>query len=98
MTAQYTLTATLRYDEGGVSVFQLPFDCLCHRKLGVIEGVPGLLLDFDRLYAMYEAGDKNVFAVFSKERARDGYMRYPIVTLKNGEQLPRLETYPADRR
>lgn len=35
--------------------------------------------DFDRLYAMYEQGDQNVFAVFSKEKARDGYMRYPAV-------------------
>ena len=40
------------------------------------------ITEFDRLYAMYEAGDKSVFAVFSKERARDGYMRYPAVTLK----------------
>ena len=39
------------------------------------------ITEFDRLYAMYEAGDKSVFAVFSKERARDGYMRYPAVTL-----------------
>ena len=37
------------------------------------------IADLDRLYAMYEAGDKSVFAVFSKERARDGYMRYPAV-------------------
>ena len=36
--------------------------------------------DLNRLYAMYEAGDKNVFAVLSKEKARDGYMRYPAVT------------------
>ncbi len=40
------------------------------------------ITEFDRLYAMYEAGDKSVFAVFSKERARDGYMRYPAVTMK----------------
>ena len=40
------------------------------------------ITEFDRLYTMYEAGDKSVFAVFSKERARDGYMRYPAVTLK----------------
>ncbi len=39
------------------------------------------ITEFDRLYAMYEAGDKSVFAVFSKERARDGYMRYPAVML-----------------
>ena len=38
------------------------------------------ITDLDRLYAMYEAGDKSVFAVFSKERARDGYMRYPTWT------------------
>ena len=35
--------------------------------------------DPNRLYAMYEAGDKNVYAVLSKEKARDGYMRYPAV-------------------
>ena len=38
------------------------------------------ITDFDRLYRAYEAGDKNVYAVFSKEKARDGYMRYPAVT------------------
>lgn len=33
--------------------------------------------DLNRLYAMYEEGDKSVFAVFSKEQARDGYaVRY----------------------
>ena len=36
--------------------------------------------DLDRLYAAYQAGDKSVYAVFSKEKARDGYMRYPAVT------------------
>ena len=35
--------------------------------------------DLNRLYAMYEAGDKSVYAVLSKETARDGYMRYPAV-------------------
>ena len=40
------------------------------------------ITDLDRLYSMYEAGDKSVFAVFSKERARDGYMRYPTVIWK----------------
>ena len=35
--------------------------------------------ELDRLYALYEQGDKSVYAVFSKERARDGYMRYPAV-------------------
>ena len=38
------------------------------------------ITDFDRLYSLYEAGDKSVYAVFSKEKARDGYMRYPVVT------------------
>ena len=38
------------------------------------------ITDFDRLYRAYEAGDKNVYAVFSKEKALDGYMRYPAVT------------------
>ena len=38
------------------------------------------ITDFDRLYRAYEAGDKSVYAVFSKEKARDGYMRYPAVT------------------
>lgn len=36
--------------------------------------------DFDRLYSLYEMGDRSVYAVFSKEKARDGYMRYPAVT------------------
>ena len=37
------------------------------------------IADLNRLYSIYEQGDKNVYAVFSKERARDGYMRYPAV-------------------
>lgn len=37
------------------------------------------ITDMNRLYSMYEQGDKSVYAVFSKERARDGYMRYPAV-------------------
>lgn len=37
------------------------------------------ITDLNRLYAMYEQGDKSVYAVFSKERARDGYMRSPAV-------------------
>lgn len=35
--------------------------------------------DLKRLYALYEQGDKHVYAVISKEKARDGYMRYPAV-------------------
>ncbi len=37
------------------------------------------ITDLNRLYALYESGDKSVYAVFSKERARDGFMRYPAV-------------------
>ena len=37
------------------------------------------ITELDRLYALYEQDDKSVYAVFSKERARDGYMRYPAV-------------------
>ena len=36
--------------------------------------------EIDRLYGMYESGDKSVYAIMSKEKARDGYMRYPAVT------------------
>lgn len=38
------------------------------------------ITDLNRLYALYEAGERSVYAVFSKEKARDGYMRYPAVT------------------
>ena len=37
------------------------------------------ITELERLYGMYQAGDKNVYAVFSKEKARDGYMRYPAI-------------------
>lgn len=35
--------------------------------------------DFDALYAEYARGSRTVFAVISKETARDGYMRRPAV-------------------
>ena len=35
---------------------------------------------FDRLFAEYEKGTKSVYAVISKETARDGYMSAPAVT------------------
>ena len=38
------------------------------------------ITELERLYSLYETGDKSVYAVFSKEKARDGYMRYPAVT------------------
>lgn len=38
------------------------------------------ITDINRLYSLYEQGQQSVYAVFSKEKARDGYMRYPAVT------------------
>ena len=35
--------------------------------------------EFDHLYRMYERGTKSCFAIISKEKARDGYMRAPAV-------------------
>lgn len=50
------------------------------------ETIPGSLsavvqspADFDALYAEYARGSRTVFAVISKETARDGYMRRPAV-------------------
>lgn len=37
------------------------------------------IAELERLYTLYEAGDKTVYAVISKERARDGYMKMPAV-------------------
>lgn len=49
------------------------------------------ITDLDRLYAMYEAGDKSVYAVLSKEKARDGYpCRWrgtPVFSVSPGERL-----------
>ena len=42
--------------------------------------------EFDRLYGMYASGDKSVYAIMSKEKARDGYMRYPAVTWSNRQK------------
>ena len=52
--------------------------------------------DFDRLYQMYERGTKTCFAILSKEKARDGYMRVPAVVYRkwNREGLP-IEREPA---
>lgn len=35
------------------------------------------IANLDQLYALYEAGTKAVFAIISKERAHDGYMKMP---------------------
>lgn len=49
--------------------------------------------DLNRLYAMYEKGDKSVFAVFSKEQARDGYWRTgATAAAASGPQYQRKET------
>ena len=37
------------------------------------------IAELNRLRTLYEQGDKTVYAVISKEKARDGYMRYPAV-------------------
>ena len=36
--------------------------------------------ELDKLYARYEQGEESVYAVISKEVARDGYMKRPAVT------------------
>ena len=38
------------------------------------------ITELKRLYHYYKQGDQSVYAVFSKERARDGYMRCPAVS------------------
>jgi len=35
--------------------------------------------ELDKLFALYESGDKSVYAIISKEMARDGYMKRPSV-------------------
>ena len=35
--------------------------------------------ELDRLYGLYEKGDKSVYAIISKEKARDGFMKQPAV-------------------
>lgn len=48
------------------------------------------ITEFDRLYRRYERGGKSCYAILSKERARDGYMRAPAVVRRrwNREGLP----------
>lgn len=49
------------------------------------------LSDVDKLYAYYQTYDQTVYAVLSKETARNGYMRSPSVTwnrLKKGFACP----------
>ena len=35
--------------------------------------------ELDRLYSIYEKGDKSIYAVITKERARDGFLKRPAV-------------------
>ncbi|WP_295166898.1 helicase-related protein [Ruminococcus sp.] len=52
------------------------------------------ITELDRLYALYEKGDKSIYAVISKEKARDGYMKRPAVywsKLKEGFVCPNCE-------
>ena len=42
--------------------------------------------ELDKLYTLYDRGDKSVYAIISKERARDGYMKRPAVTWSNRER------------
>ena len=37
------------------------------------------ITELDSLYAQYQQGNKSIYAVISKEKARDGYMRRPAV-------------------
>ena len=48
-----------------------------------LPGTAGVIVrsitELDSLYAQYRQGDKSIYAVISKEKARDGYMRRPAV-------------------
>lgn len=49
------------------------------------------ITEFDKLYELYEQGEKSVCAIISKEKARDGYMKRPAAlrrrTRKNGRDV-----------
>lgn len=36
-------------------------------------------MELDRLYSLFEKGDRSVYAIITKERARDGFMKQPAV-------------------
>lgn len=52
--------------------------------------------ELDSLYQMFERGSKSCYAILSKEKARDGYMRAPAVIHRrwNREALPIERTPP----
>lgn len=43
------------------------------------------ITELDKVYALYEKGDKSIYVVISKEKARDGFMKRPAV-LWNGRR------------
>ena len=43
-------------------------------------------VELDELYLLYKRGDKNVCAIISGERARDGYMKWPAVLWSAGKR------------
>ena len=77
--AVLTMTAPLAFAMGGSRSTSEIFGGWCRMFGSTYAMVVHSITDLNRLYAMYEQGDKSVYAVFSKERARDGYMRGPAV-------------------
>ena len=43
-------------------------------------------MELDRLYELYEKGDKSIYAIITKEKARDGFMRQPAVIWNRRKQ------------
>lgn len=50
--------------------------------------------ELDHLYEMFQRGTKSCFAILSKEKARDGYMRAPAVIRRRWNR----EALPVDRK
>lgn len=44
------------------------------------------ITEFNLLYSLYEKGDRSCYAIISKEKARDGYMRAPAVLWNKRKQ------------
>ena len=43
-------------------------------------------MELDRLYELYEKGDKSIYAIITKEKARDGFMKQPAVIWNRRKQ------------
>lgn len=55
-----------------------------HESLPNAEGViVRSITELDQLYERYRKGNKSIYAILSKEKARDGYMRRPAVVYHN---------------